>query len=190
MPLCNQVEYAKRRGLSTGRVNRLVRQGVFAEALRNIGGRKKPFIDSDVADAILESKLQPPGPLADKEKPEIDISRVKHKKKLPEEERKKVIKAGESNKLSYSDARTAHERYRAALKKLQFEEKTGKLVSAEDVQKQAFSLARQVRDAILVIPDRISSVLAAVSDEREIKKILDKELNLALGALSGTQISG
>lgn len=187
MPLCNQVEYAKRKGLSTGRINRLVKQGVFDEALRNIGRRKKPFIDSDVADAILDSKLQPSGPLDNEEKPELDISRVKQKGKVSEEERKEVIKAGKGGTLSYSDARTMHERYRAVLKKLQFEEKSGKLVSTEGVQRQAFTLGRQVRDAVLNVSDRIAPILATVKEEREIKRILDKELNSALEALSGGQ---
>ena len=47
---------------------------------------------------------------------------------------------------------------------------TGELVNAEDVKKAAFTKARVIRDGLLNIPDRVSSVLASTNDQvRECK---------------------
>ncbi|GHS92467.1 hypothetical protein AGMMS49949_04620 [Alphaproteobacteria bacterium] len=62
--------------------------------------------------------------------------------------------------------------------------KTVPYVDAEIVEKQAFQVGRTVRDSLQNIPDRVSSLLASLSDAHQIYEILTKEIRLALESLS------
>lgn len=57
------------------------------------------------------------------------------------------------------------------------------LISVSVVEKEAFEMARKVRDSFLSLPDRLSSDLVG-KDKREIQQILLKEINYSLEALS------
>ena len=61
---------------------------------------------------------------------------------------------------------------------------TGELVNAEDVKKAAFTKARVIRDGLLNIPDRVSSVLASTSDEQRVHELLSQEIRMVLEELS------
>ena len=56
----------------------------------------------------------------------------------------------------------------------------GSLVEISQVQKDAFDTARKVRDAMLNIPDRISSILAGEKKEAKVRKLLTAEIKNAL----------
>jgi hypothetical protein len=60
----------------------------------------------------------------------------------------------------------------------------GQLVSLEDVKKVAFARGRIIRDSMLNIPDRISSLLATENDASKIHEILSREIREALEELS------
>jgi hypothetical protein len=64
--------------------------------------------------------------------------------------------------------------------KIDFEERTGKLVSRDEVQVAAHNKYRVFRDAMLNIPDRLAAVIAAESDAAEVHKILVAEIRRAL----------
>lgn len=79
----------------------------------------------------------------------------------------------------------AHERhFKARLAELEFLERVGTVVDKQQVETEAFRIARQVRDALLTIPDRLAGVIAAESDGTKIRDLLVKEINLALTALA------
>jgi hypothetical protein len=84
--------------------------------------------------------------------------------------------------LTYQDAKTLSERYKAALLKIELDTQTGKLVSSEEVKRTAFTTGRQLRDALLAIPDRIGPMIAA--DPASAADILTKEISQALEVLS------
>ncbi len=84
----------------------------------------------------------------------------------------------------YQMSRAVRETYNAKLTRLEYEEKTGKLLNAEDVAKDAFALARRVRDRLLNIPSRMASVLASETDSKAIEALLSQELRIALEELS------
>lgn len=86
--------------------------------------------------------------------------------------------------LSFHEARTLKERYHAALLKIELDEKTGRLVEAGAVEVAAFNKARQVRDSLLNIPDRISPILAAERDPAKVAELLTAEIRQALEGLS------
>ena len=86
---------------------------------------------------------------------------------------------------SYAQSRAVRELYLARLAKIEFEERSHKLVSRDEVKVAAFSMARTVRDSLLNIPDRIAAMLAAESDPTRVHHILTEELRRALIELSG-----
>src|SRR5207237_3332293 len=57
---------------------------------------------------------------------------------------------------SYAASRAAREAYLARLAKLDFEERSGKLVDADQVRAQIYGLGRRLRDAFLSMPDRLA----------------------------------
>ncbi len=77
---------------------------------------------------------------------------------------------------AFSESRAIKEAYLARLAKLEYEERVGQLVSAEDVKEEAFKLARIVRDALLNIPERLSAELAAETDSHRIHQRLKAAL--------------
>jgi hypothetical protein len=94
-----------------------------------------------------------------------------------------VLRAG-TDCLSLNEARTLTQRYRAGLLKLEIDERTGRLIDVEAVKSSAFAKARQVRDSILNIPDRVAPILAAESDQNRVAEILTAEMKTALDGLS------
>lgn len=88
--------------------------------------------------------------------------------------------------LNINEARAKHEQYKAALAKLDYEERCGALHPTESCQKAAFSEGRKVRDAMLNIPDRISSILAAETDELRVNAALKQEIRAALNEYAAT----
>lgn len=68
----------------------------------------------------------------------------------------------------------------ARLAKIEFEERTEKLVSRDEVQVAAFNRFRQFRDCMLNIPDRLAALLAAEGDPRQVHELLATEIRKAL----------
>lgn len=84
----------------------------------------------------------------------------------------------------YHRARAQREQYRAELTSLELSKLRGELLPAEDVRRSAFALARQTRDRLMAIPDRVSAALAAASDPEDVRRILDVEIDLVCRELS------
>lgn len=81
----------------------------------------------------------------------------------------------------YGQARTVHETYRARLAKLDYEERIGQLVAANEVRDAAFQTYRRFRDTMLNIPSRIAPMLAAETDAATVHEILATAIRDALG---------
>jgi phage terminase Nu1 subunit (DNA packaging protein) len=58
------------------------------------------------------------------------------------------------------------------------------LVLAADVKKEAASLARQVRDLLLIIPNRLAAKLAGMTDQDQVRSELQAEIESALRGLA------
>jgi hypothetical protein len=80
----------------------------------------------------------------------------------------------------YNKARAVREHYQARLAKLEFEEKTAKLIAADEVKVAAFNLFRRYRDAMLNLPDRLAAILAAETEAAKCYEILATEIRKAL----------
>jgi hypothetical protein len=93
--------------------------------------------------------------------------------------------AGDAARLvsSYAASRAAREGYAARLAKLEFEQKSGKLVDADEVRAQIFALGRRARDSLLGVPDRLAPILAGEADQAVIHRLLTEEITRGLSEL-------
>ena len=83
-----------------------------------------------------------------------------------------------------NESRARREHYQAELAKLEVDLKRKELVSAVDVQKEAFALGRSVREALANLADRLSYQLAGETDPVRIHAVLTDEHRAALVELS------
>jgi hypothetical protein len=91
--------------------------------------------------------------------------------------------AGDSSgrKLSvYAEARAERERYAALLAKLEYERRAGRLVRRDQVEDAIFKTAREFRDRMQNIPDRVAATISAETDPAVIHQILSHEIRTAL----------
>ena len=88
----------------------------------------------------------------------------------------------------YQTSRAIREAYAARLAKLEFEERTGKLISKAEVDVKFFQLARQLRDRLQQIPRKLApeivALVAADPDVRGVTDILDVAIREALEDLA------
>jgi len=69
------------------------------------------------------------------------------------------------------------------LKRLELAQRQGALVDRREVQREAFRLARAVRDRLQAIPDRIAANLAALEKPGQVHQALAEEIARALETL-------
>lgn len=76
------------------------------------------------------------------------------------------------------------EHYRAELAKVHALQARKELGSISEMERQAFQLARTVRDAVMSVPARIGASLAAIDDRLQVEELLEAELAVALRSVS------
>jgi phage terminase Nu1 subunit (DNA packaging protein) len=152
-------------GVSRPRITALIKRGIFGDVAK----RKKDGtyrIDLEAAAAIARQNIDPAQPAGKIKGADSSARGVKP-----------------TGGIDYVTARALNEQYKAAVKKLEYEERIGKLVDAKKVQEIAFDTARRVRDSLLNIPDRLSALLAAEPNEIKVRELLTKEIRQALSEL-------
>ena len=83
-----------------------------------------------------------------------------------------------------NESRARREHYQAELAKLDVDHRRNELVAADAVKKEAFNVAKTVREALINIPDRVANLLAAESDASAIHMALTQEITQALERLA------
>ncbi|MCL4796494.1 MAG: hypothetical protein KJZ84_18160 [Bryobacteraceae bacterium] len=164
MPLLSLRGYAKHRGVSLSAVQKAIKSG-------RIVTTGDGQIDSVQADATWEKRTRPG-----------QKKRAEERAVVPAPEAPRADSAGG---LDYFKARAIRESYLARLAKIEFEERTAKLVSRDEVQVAAFTKARTVRDSLLNLPDRLAALLAAETEAGTVHEILTMEIRRALDELAG-----
>jgi hypothetical protein len=159
--------YAKHRGVSAPRITKAIQTGIISPVKDKEGRR---MIDVDKADAEWERN--------------IDKSQIRHPDILAKKEYQTKNKITSAGIPSLTESRAIKEGFLARLAKLDFEEKSGKLILVDRVKQQAFECAQNVRNALLNIPQKISAEIASEVDPFKIEQILDKEIRSALEELS------
>ena len=95
--------------------------------------------------------------------------------------------ADEARGVDYHKARAVRETYAARLAKLEFEERSDKLVSKDDVDAKVFTLARQLRDRMQQIPNKVAPEIVALvvdkPDVRGVADLIDRAIHQALEEL-------
>lgn len=153
-----QSEYAAHRGVSKQAVGKAVGRG----RIRLVNG----LVDFAAADAAWDANTDP--------------ARLRGRK--PELEAPEVPGAAAAGASApalgprRNEILAARELYQMRLAKLEWEERSGVLVRADDVRAAAFRAGRAVRDALTSIPPRLGPILAATTDAAEVERLLAAEL--------------
>jgi hypothetical protein len=159
--LMSQAEYARYRRVSRQYVSRLAKRGILV--------MRGKLVDVAASDAVLDDKP-------------VDVA--PHDSGLEPQARTSPVEApGGAPRSSFAEARTAEMVFRARLRKLEFETKSGKFISADEVKVKWYTLARQIRDKALAMPAKLAPQLAALTDVAEIRDLLDAEVTAFLRGL-------
>ena len=168
----NAAEYARHRGVSRQQVTNYIKTGKITVERVGAGYR----IDPAVADAELDRNLNqgwggrgggPAGRDLEPSTPKVTTAAAPPQTGIP----------------SYADSRAIRERYAAMILRLEYEEKSGKLVEKGELKLKLAKLHMAVRDALRTIPDRVAPILAAETDQAKIHAMLLKEIGQALEGL-------
>jgi hypothetical protein len=170
--------YARRRGVSHTAVNLAVRSG----RIPTVNGR----IDPDAADRAWAQNT-------DESKPRNSVSGQSKKGRLERQLATPSAPAGNSGPGvspapggggSYATSRAVRESYLARTAKLEFEERIGKLISADESRLAQFTAARKARDMLLGLSAQLAPLLVGLSDVSEVERILTTELTRVCSAIS------
>ena len=158
MPICDTKELAQALGITVARISQMKSQGRFDGCFTVV--RNKIEWDKEAAlKAYTEGN------------PLVSTSPTRKK-------------SDELEIPSFNESRAKSEHFRAELARLDLEVKEQQLVEVARVQREAFTAARAVRDALGNIPDRVSNQLAAESDPVVIHQTLTEEIRKALETLT------
>lgn len=86
------------------------------------------------------------------------------------------LNSGQGTGPSFAQSRAVREAYQARLAKLEYEERSGKLVDAAEVKVRAFKMARSARDALMTLPDRMAPILASSTDVVEVHRLMTEDI--------------
>jgi phage terminase Nu1 subunit (DNA packaging protein) len=84
---------------------------------------------------------------------------------------------------SYAQAKLADMVFRAKLRRLEFETRQGKLIEAETVKTRWASILVEIKERILAMPDRLAPEVTALTDERQVREALKREMHALLNLL-------
>jgi phage terminase Nu1 subunit (DNA packaging protein) len=158
MPICDTKELAQTLGITQARISQMKSQGRFDGCFTVV--RNKIEWDKEAAvKAYTEGN------------PLVSTSPTRKK-------------SDELEIPTFNESRAKSEHFRAELARLDLEVKEQQLVEVARVQREAFTAARAVRDALGNIPDRVSNQLAAESDPVVIHQTLTEEIRKALETLT------
>ena len=86
--------------------------------------------------------------------------------------------------MSYDEAERREKVAKAQEAELRIAQIQGTLVLREAVEKMQFAQYRRVRDSLLSLPARLGGILAAESDQAQIREMLTQELTQTLQELT------
>lgn len=161
--------YAEHRQVSGAMVTKYLQAGMIPSAVRK--GRKWD-INAELADKDLEKTLNPT-------------------EKKPQQKTQKLnLRTGNQGGMpSLAANRAIREMYAARITKLEFEERSKKLVPLNELKLELAKLHLSVRDNLRTVPDRIAPLLAAETDQAKIHSIIMEEIRICLEGLKNYDIS-
>lgn len=199
-------EFARRIGVHHRAVQYAIEHGRITVAeIQKAGKRTRPKIDwqtqekawrenTDPDRNVVQSAIQPdrtppaapaapaaPGP--DSQGPPQPAAGKKGRKK--KEKKAKAPPAGPPPPPSkFQVHRSEKEEWAAKMAEIKYKKAAGLTVELDKVKELFFNIGHATQQGLLNIPARVSAILAAKTDEREIYNILEKEIMIALENLS------
>ncbi len=159
--LMTQAEYARHRNVNRSYINRLAKRGILV--------MRGKLVDVAASDAVLDDKP-------------VDVgAREATPEAQPRSAQAEAV--GGATGSSFAQARTAEMVFRARLRKLEYEIRSGKFLPADEVKVKWYALSRQIRDKLLALPSKIAPQLAALGDAKEIRDLLEAEIIAILRGL-------
>lgn len=163
-----KIEYAAHRGVDPSAVTKAIRDGRISVVVVN----GKELIDPAIADVEWKKNTN-----------EAYMNEQENRKrnKIPEtvddlETQEGELKSPGNKPPSYSDSRAYREALNVKMKHLEYLQKTGRLVDADEVKREQFNSMRALRDTLLTIPDRIHAQACAITDPQTMHAFLTKEI--------------
>jgi uncharacterized membrane protein YkoI len=173
-------EYAKSVSVTRQAVEKAILSGrIPADAVtkRMFKGKSVLFIDKEKADKNWVLYANPTGGTSESR---AAVDRIKDSILSDETQ-----KSGDESLMTYSEASRIEKVAKASIAQLELLELQGKLVRKDIVYRQLFDAGKQLRDAILSVPDRISrDIIDAKGDEFDIEQIMTKALTDVLEQLT------
>ena len=167
-----QADFARIVEVSRQRISTAIKHGKLDGALVGSGRARKIDLEKGLAAwAANIAPIQQIGGRAQQRGP---------KESSQEQPAKIDGKKKNINQLTLSELQILQARYKAIAQKVDLDEKLGRVISIDQVNREFFDIARLTRDAILAVPDKLSAILAAESSERRINTILTEHFIDAL----------
>ena len=158
MRLVNMAEFAREMKTSPTSIGRLIQNGVLAPASKKNKKMKRYEIDLELGRELFNSHSS--------QRLQVVTDDVKSTAQS--------INLSKSKKIHF-DALTAE---------LDYRERLGELVETKQVEKEAFEMAKIVRDKLLQIADRLAPVVTGQKKESYVFKKIEIEINRVLKLLS------
>ncbi len=93
------------------------------------------------------------------------------------------FKAATTEEHALLEQKIRWNRARATREEMELKIRTGELIETCKVEREAFHVARVVRDAMLSLPDRLAGIVTAETDQAKNHALLTKEILAALKGL-------
>ena len=84
---------------------------------------------------------------------------------------------------SYAQARLADMVFRAKLRRLEFDTRQGKLIEAAIVKERWATILVVLKERVLAVPDKLAPEVTALTDERQVRDALKREMHALLKAV-------
>lgn len=168
-------DYAKHRGCSKQAVSKAVESGRLLRSIIRVDGKPR-IADIGLADQEWERRVvrAPKAKLAASEPPAAAPAAQAPPPAEPPDAGRPLVAVDlfEAQRLSTLEL--------ARKRKLENDEREGRLVAVDKVAKEAFEAERTIRESVLNLPARIAGELAAETDTARIYALLDAALRQAL----------
>ena len=92
--------------------------------------------------------------------------------------------------VNYQKSKAHKEMYEALIKKMEYEEKAGRLVDKAQVERDTFAANRVARDILLQLPGKLSPILIGETDMHKFEDVMRKEIIKALQNVTDTLHAG
>lgn len=100
-----------------------------------------------------------------------------HRTSAPSSVTPQPVEATNDPVAAYLRARAVSETFKAKIAQLEYEERAGKLMQATKAGEYAMQFSAIVGDALSALPDRLTPLIAATTDERVAHRILTNEVS-------------